>query len=207
VTGSRAALSAWLRRLTLAAVLAATMLAGAGLARDARQGLPGPSRVLPATGTVQVAFTPGDPVDQILISIIDQAKRQVLVQAFSFTHKGIARALVDATRRGVRVEVMADGRQDRQLESSVLDDLARNRVPVYIAHARTSAHNKVIVVDPGTRDAVLVTGSYNFTIAAQRRNAENIVVMRGNPAVVDAYLENWNRHRLQATPFRARRLR
>lgn len=190
-----------------AAVLTVTTMAGSGFARDAREGLPGQSKVLPATGTVQVAFTPGDPVDQILIRIIGQARQQVLVQAFSFTHKGIARALVDAARRGVRVEVLADGRQDRQLGGSVLAELARNRVPVFIAHERTSAHNKVIVVDPGTRDAVLVTGSYNFTISAQRRNAENILVLRGNPALADAYFENWKQHRLQATDYRQRSLR
>lgn len=84
----------------------------------------GQSRLFTATGTVQVAFTPGDPVDEILIGVIGQARQQVLVQAFSFTHKRIARALVDAHRRGVRVEVLAD---DRQLHFHLLGAAAQCR--------------------------------------------------------------------------------
>ncbi|MCE2948559.1 MAG: phospholipase D family protein [bacterium] len=161
------------------------------------------SRLFSATGTVQVAFTPGDPIDEILVGVIGQARQQVLVQAFSFTHKRIARALVDAHRRGVRVEVLADDRQDRQLGGSVLADLARNGVGVWLDTRQSSAHNKVMIVDSGTPAAVLVTGSYNFTYSAQRRNAENILVMRGNPALADAFEANWQRLRVHARPFRS----
>ena len=162
----------------------------------------GQSRLFAATGTVQVAFTPGDPVDEILIGLIGQARQQVLVQAFSFTHKRIARALVDAHRRGVRVEVLADDRQDRQLEGSVLADLVRNGVTVWLDPKQSSAHNKVMIIDAGTPGAVLVTGSYNFTYSAQRRNAENVLVMRGNPGLAAAFVANWQRLRAQARDYR-----
>lgn len=164
----------------------------------------GQSRLFTATGTVQVAFTPGDPVDEILIGVIGQARQQVLVQAFSFTHKRIARALVDAHRRGVRVEVLADDRQDRQLEGSVLADLVRNGVTVWLDPKQSSAHNKVMIIDAGTPGAVLVTGSYNFTYSAQRRNAENVLVMRGNVALADAFVDNWQRLQASARPYRTR---
>lgn len=165
---------------------------------------PGQSRLFAATGTVQVAFTPGDPVDEILVGVIGEARQQVLVKAFSFTHKRIARALVDAHRRGVRVEVLADERQDRQLEGSVLASLARNGIPVWLDAKRASAHNKVMIIDAGTPAAVLVTGSYNFTYSAQRRNAENVLVMRGNVALAGAFVDNWQRLRASARPYRAR---
>lgn len=162
----------------------------------------GQSQLFAAIGTVQVAFTPGDPVDDILIGVIGQARQEVLVQAFSFTHKRIARALVDAHRRGVRVEVLADDRQDRLLEGSVLPDLARNGVAVWLDPQQSSAHNKVMIVDAGTPAAVLVTGSYNFTYAAQRRNAENVLVMRGNPDLAAAFAANWQRLRVHARTYR-----
>jgi phosphatidylserine/phosphatidylglycerophosphate/cardiolipin synthase-like enzyme len=189
----------------LAAGLALGLVAGLGMPpAAAREAAAAQSRLFAATGTVQVAFTPGDPVDDILIGVIGQARQQVLVKAFSFTHKRIARALVDAHRRGVRVEVLADERQDRQLEGSVLADLARNGIPVWLDAKRASAHNKVMIVDPGTAGAVLVTGSYNFTWSAQRRNAENVLVMRGNPALADAFADNWQRLRAQAVEYRRR---
>jgi phosphatidylserine/phosphatidylglycerophosphate/cardiolipin synthase-like enzyme len=164
----------------------------------------GQSRLFTATGTVQVAFTPGDPVDEILIGVIGQARQQVLVQAFRFPHKRIARALVDAHRRGVRVEVLADDRQDLQLEGSVLADLVRNGVTVWLDPQQSSAHNNVVIVDAGTPAAILVTGSYNFTYAAQRRNAENVLVMRGNPDLAAAVATNWQRLRVKARPYRQR---
>lgn len=182
----------------LGCALAATLAtAQPGLAQ-------GQSRLFTATGTVQVAFTPGDPVDEILVGVIGQARQQVLVQAFSFTHKRIARALVDAHRRGVRVEVLADDRQDRQLEGSVLADLVRNGVTVWLDPQQSSAHNKVLIIDAGTPSAVLVTGSYNFTWSAQRRNAENILVMRGNPDLAEAFTANWQRLRVHARAYRSR---
>ncbi len=198
-------LRATLLPLTLQLTLLIALLIAAGVQPAAAgEAPPGQSRLFAATGTVQVAFTPGDPVDEILIGVIGQARQQVLVKAFSFTHKRIARALVDAHRRGVRVEVLADERQDRQLEGSVLTDLVRNGIPVWLDAKRASAHNKVMIIDAGTPAAVLVTGSYNFTYSAQRRNAENVLVMRGNVALAGAFVDNWQRLRASARPYRAR---
>ena len=160
----------------------------------------GQSRLFAATGTVQVAFTPGDPVDEILIGLIGQARQQVLVQAFSFTHKRIARALVDAHRRGVRVEVLADDRQDRQLEGSVLADLVRNGVTVWLDPKQSSAHNKVMIIDGGTPGAVLVTGSYNFTNQAEHENAENLLVIKGHPELSKWYCDNFFKHQAHCKP-------
>ena len=50
-------------------------------------------------------------------------------------------------------------------------------------------------------DAILITGSYNFTWSAQARNAENLLILRGNPALVRRYLDNWQRHRDEAQKY------
>jgi phosphatidylserine/phosphatidylglycerophosphate/cardiolipin synthase-like enzyme len=54
-------------------------------------------------------------------------------------------------------------------------------VPVWIDAEHAAAHNKVMVIDNGTADAAVITGSFNFTQAAQHRNAENLLILRGNP--------------------------
>ena len=61
------------------------------------------------------------------------------------------------------------------------------------------SHNKVIIVDGGTGAAAVITGSYNFTQAAQSRNAENVVVISGNRAVTDRFVRNFERHRAQSS--------
>ena len=47
-----------------------------------------------------------------------------------------------------------------------------------------------------------ITGSYNFTRAAQRANAENAVFISGNRAVTDRFVANFEKHRRESTPWR-----
>jgi phosphatidylserine/phosphatidylglycerophosphate/cardiolipin synthase-like enzyme len=161
---------------------------------------PAPRRY-PATGTVEIAFTPGDAVDNLIIAAIDRAQAEVLVQAYTFTHRKIAQALIGARRRGVAVSVLADREQARAVPQNVLTQLASGGVEVWLDGNFAAAHNKVIVIDAGLPRATTITGSYNFTIAAQRSNAENIVLLHDNDAVARAYRDNWRRLKAGATPW------
>jgi phosphatidylserine/phosphatidylglycerophosphate/cardiolipin synthase-like enzyme len=146
-----------------------------------------------ATGTLQYAFTSEHHADQMIIAAIDAARRQVLMQAYSFTHRRIADALVRAKSRGVEVAVIADQEQSHA-SPTVLRDVARAGVPVLLDAQHAAAHNKTIVIDSGHADCAVITGSFNFTYAAQHRNAENALVLRGDPPLCDAYFNNWRRH-------------
>lgn len=161
----------------------------------------GAPRSFPATGEVEIAFTPGDAIDNLIIGAINGAKREVFVQAFIFTHRRIAQALVAAHRRGVNVSVVADREQARSVPQNVLPDLIAGGVAVWLDGNFQNAHNKVIVIDPDEQHPIIITGSYNYTIAAQRHNAENVVVLRDNAAVAKAYRDNWRRLKANATPW------
>lgn len=158
---------------------------------------------LPARGTVQVAFTPWDNAEAMIADGIRQAKHQILVQAFSFTSRTLANALMAAKRRGVDVQVMADREQTFSGETSRIPDLVRAGIPVVLDVRYQSAHNKVMVIDAGAADAAVVTGSYNWTYAAQYKNAENVLILRHNPDVANAYAANWRRHFADASPYSA----
>lgn len=177
--------------LAFVAAAAATAAAAAG---------PAP-RSHPATGTIETAFTPGDPVDALIVAAIDRAQREILVQAYTFTHRRIAQALVNARRRGVAVVVLADREQARLVPQNVLPQLAAGGVEVWLDGNFVAAHNKVIVIDAELPRATTITGSYNFTIAAQRSNAENVIVLRDNEAVARAYRDNWQRLKARASPW------
>ncbi|SDA23972.1 PLD-like domain-containing protein [Nitrosospira sp. Nsp18] len=161
-----------------------------------------PPIALPASGTVQAAFTPGDDAGKLIADAIDTAHHQVLVQTFSFTHRKIADALIAAKRRGVEVKVIADKDQTHRIPTSLISKIADEGVPVFTDSDHTSAHNKVIVIDADSPDATLITGSFNFTHAAQYRNAENVLLIRGNAALTDLYLQNWHRHYKHSQPYR-----
>ncbi len=63
-------------------------------------------------------------------------------------------------------------------------------VKTYIDSAHTIAHNKIIIIDGET----VITGSFNFTKAAEKNNAENPLILK-NKNLANQYIDNWNRHK------------
>ncbi len=155
----------------------------------------------PATGSIEIAFTPGDAIDNLVINAIDGAKSEVLVHAYSFTHRRIARALVRARQRGVSVAVIADREQARALPQNALPELVMGGVDVCLDANFQAAHNKIVIIDAESERAITITGSYNFTLAAQHNNAENVIVLRENPPVARAYRSNWQRLKAACVPW------
>ena len=152
----------------------------------------------PASGTVEVLFTPWDDAEAAIVATLGDARHSIRVQAYAFTSRAIAQALVEAHRRGVEVDVLADAEMNRRAEGNSIPTLLAAGIPVAFETRYNAAHNKVILVDPEGADCAVLTGSYNFTWSAQARNAENLLILRGNRALARRYLENWRRHRAEA---------
>jgi phosphatidylserine/phosphatidylglycerophosphate/cardiolipin synthase-like enzyme len=185
-----------MRRVGLVAVgLACALAAAPVLARDE------PPRELAAVGTVQIAFPPFDDAEAMVVAAIEAARRQIRVQAFSFTSRAIARALVAAKRRGVDIAVTVDREQTYGGGFTRVPELAAAGIPVWLEVRYAAAHSKVMVIDADTRESAVITGSFNWTSAAQRRNAENMLILRRNREVALAYLANWERRRAEALPY------
>ncbi|HMJ49167.1 MAG TPA: phospholipase D family protein [Burkholderiales bacterium] len=151
-------------------------------------------RTIPAAGTVELAFTPEDDADRMVISAIDHAQQQILVQAYSFTDENIAHALIKANKRGLDVQLIADAEQTEKTWPNVVSEIAASGIPTYLDSQHQSAHSKIMVIDAGTTHSAVITGSFNFTYAAQFKNAENLLILRNNPEISTAYLQNWKHH-------------
>lgn len=136
----------------------------------------------------EVCFTPGQNCTQLIVDEINHAKKSLYVQAYSFTSAPIAKAIVDAKRRGVDVKVILDKSQIKRNRYSSAKFLMNQGVPVWIDYKVNIAHNKIILIDMTT----LITGSFNFTQGAQKRNAENILMI-SNANLVKSYYDNWKR--------------
>lgn len=149
----------------------------------------------------RVYFTPWDDAEGAIMRAIRAARTQVLVQAYAFTSGAIAGELINARKRGIDVRVTADQEQTERISTSRIPDLARAGIPVWIESRYQSAHNKTMVIDAGQAFPVVITGSYNWTVAAQRRNAENVLIVAGAPDLARAYKLNWERHRSDAQPY------
>ena len=140
-----------------------------------------------------VCFTPGQYCEGRILKLIYSAKHSIRVQAYSFTSHKIANALVKMEKRGVDVAVILDKSQFQCQQYSQQDFLFKHHVPIYEDYRKNIAHNKVIIVDGETVE----TGSYNYTISAQRYNAENVLILR-NKKLSDQYINNWRQRRKQS---------
>jgi phosphatidylserine/phosphatidylglycerophosphate/cardiolipin synthase-like enzyme len=87
----------------------------------------------------------------------------------------------------VEVRVILDKSQRSEKYSSATF-MQHAGIPVWIDAKHAIAHNKVMVLD----GRVVVTGSFNFTKAAEERNAENLLIIR-DPALARLYTANWER--------------
>jgi phosphatidylserine/phosphatidylglycerophosphate/cardiolipin synthase-like enzyme len=142
-----------------------------------------------ATETITAAFSPNGSATKLVTDTIHQAKKLILVQAYSFTSPAIAKALADAKASGVDVEVILDKSQWTEKYSGATY-LANHKIPVLIDDKHAIAHNKVMIIDSNT----VITGSFNFTKAAEEKNAENMIVLKDNPALARRYAQNWRVH-------------
>lgn len=145
-----------------------------------------------------VYFSPKASCTEAIIKELNKAKISVLVQAYSFTSVPISNALLNAHKRGVKVEVILDKSRNREKYSSA-DFLAQAGIPIKIDAAHTIAHNKVIIID----GEVVITGSFNFSRAAEERNAENLLVIR-DKALAEKYSNNWLEHEKHSEPYAVR---
>ena len=155
----------------------------------------------PATGSTEVLFSPWDDAEGGLIAALRDARQSIHVQAYLLTSRNIVRALLQAHRRGVRVEVLADATTALRGQSSRVPELAEAGIPVWLETRYNNAHNKIILIDAEGAHPAVLTGSYNFTWSAQARNAENLLILRDNRALTAQYLKNWRRHQREAQPY------
>lgn len=138
---------------------------------------------------MSVYFSPNGGCTEAIIEQINSAQTEIMVQAYSFTSAPIAKSLVGAHKRGVRVQAILDKSQKKERYTSATF-LANAGIPTYIDSAHAIAHNKIMIIDR----KIVITGSFNFTKAAEERNAENLLIIRSKE-LARLYLKNWNDHK------------
>jgi phosphatidylserine/phosphatidylglycerophosphate/cardiolipin synthase-like enzyme len=103
-----------------------------------------------------VYFSPNGGATAAIVRAPESAQRTIVVQAYSFTSAPIAKALLAAHERGVKIVVVLDKSNQTDTYSAVTF-LANASIPVLIDAEHATAHNKIMVID----DATVITGSFN----------------------------------------------
>jgi len=138
--------------------------------------------------TWQVKFSPNGGAEEQVVNTIKSSNESLYMLSYSFTSQAIANALIEKANR-VPVEVILDY-SNKKGKGSKLDLLAKSKVVVYVDEKHAIAHNKTMVID----HRWLLTGSFNFTNAAEHNNAENSLLL-DCPDLANVYLDNWNSHK------------
>ncbi len=137
------------------------------------------------TDKINVCFTPPSGCGSLIAQQITKARESIFVQAYGLTSDMIIHQLKTAHKRGVKVKILLDG-GNLSDNKEIFEHLKKLGIAVYYDKMPGIAHNKVMIID---RKKV-ITGSFNFTSAADNRNAENVLLI-DDTALAKLYLDNW----------------
>ena len=147
---------------------------------------------------VQTCFSPQGKCSSHILREIETAKQELLIAVYAFTSDDLAGALVQAKKRGVAVQVVIDREFDRINDNSKGKFFDAQKIAVRrVSGAATNPtgkepglmHQKFAVIDR----RVVLTGSYNWTHAAEHRNDENLLMFRDASPVAEEYRKTFLR--------------
>lgn len=144
-----------------------------------------------ASTSIQVCFSPHGNCTQLIEQTLERAQKVILVQAYCFNSPTIADALIQAHQRGVTVKLLVD-RLQHQAPKTQVPRLVAHGILVAIDKVPV-AHNKVMIID----DDYVLTGSFNWTVAAEKRNAENLLLIK-DPQINSIYKQEWTKRAADA---------
>lgn len=134
--------------------------------------------------SIEVYFSPNGGAESAILRAIAEAEESIDIAMYSFTNNNIERALREAVGRGIRIRIVADEAQETT-HSSIVPGLSC-WVAVRYDNFSGLMHNKYGLFD-GRR---LITGSYNWTEGAEKRNAENLLVI-DDPEIAALFAEDF----------------
>ena len=136
----------------------------------------------------ELYFSPSGGCTDAIVRYLRESKKEVYIEAYSFTSKPIRDALVKTKIRGVNVVCIIDDGQLKE-DDSIITALKTSGIEVYLDGKHAIFHNKVILID----GEYVLTGSFNFSKSAEEKNAENLLILK-DKALVLQYKNNFDMH-------------
>lgn len=137
--------------------------------------------------STDVYFSLANDPEGAIIEELDKTRKTIDIAMYYFTDRDLANAVIDAHDRGVRVRIYLD-KDQKEAEYSKSRYLAKHSIPVRYSSNPYIMHHKFCVID----NEVVVTGSYNWTASAGKRNNENLLVIH-DAKIAREYSAEFNR--------------
>lgn len=136
---------------------------------------------------VEVHFTPEEDVADRLLELIGGAQHSIRVMAFSFTDSSVSAAMIERIQAGVTVSGIFESRLSGIIGSE-FGTLLCAGANMRMDGNPSLMHHKVILID----DAIVITGSLNFSRAAFESNDDNAIIVF-DPRLAAAYAQEFDR--------------
>jgi len=137
---------------------------------------------------VECYFSPTDGTQQQIQNLIEQAQESLVIATMLITRQNLAQAIIDQFTGGINeLAFLIDtedytGQQKELLEANLGDN------NYYEYTAEGIMHHKMMVVDHGTPNATVLTGSHNWSFSAENRNDENTLIIK-DQALANQYYQ------------------
>lgn len=140
---------------------------------------------------MQVHYSPTGGCEAEVVKELNSAKSTIQIAMYVLDNPAIVAAILAADARNVEVTGVFD-KKDAQLSYSKVAELcvASSKINVYLDAKHAIFHDKYCIIDSKT----LLTGSFNWTSAAEKDNAENLITITREPATIKSYQENIDLH-------------
>lgn len=139
-----------------------------------------PMSLFAISADCEVFFSPQDHLADRLVELINKEKKSIKLAAYSLNHLGIAKALNQAKKRGVQVEVLVDPFSIKSRCS--IGKLVDEKIPIFVfdrhlhigeGKKKSLLHNSFCVFGEDT----IWTGSFHFTNESHLHNHENAITI------------------------------
>lgn len=137
---------------------------------------------------IEVRFSPKGGCKDLVLDAIRSAEQFLWVHAYVFTSDDIADELIKAHRRGIDVRVIVDGKRMDDKYAKVKKLSEAGVCVKYVQISSGCVHNKIMIID----ERALITGSFNWTKAAEERNQENMLRI-SSLDLNRCYRKNWQK--------------
>ncbi len=121
---------------------------------------------------LEVYFSPDDGVAARLVKLLRGAETSIYFMAYSMTADDFGDIIRQKAKDGLRVFGVMDESQVNSNQGSEFDPFQQAGLRVYKDGNPGQMHHKVIIID----EKIVITGSYNFSASAERKNDENVVI-------------------------------
>jgi len=139
---------------------------------------------------IQAVFSRDASIANVVKRLIRETEMSIDAALYSFNSEALFQCLVEAQRRGIQVRLLTDWSKYEQSELTrklLMDACFAHKLSRGRDGSNSKMHHKFLILD----QAIVVTGSYNWTLASEIQHFENIVVLR-EPDSIRNYRSEFN---------------